>query len=243
MRIIPAIDLKNGCVARAIGGDRRRYEPLCAKAFPSPNLLDVVQKLQLHHNLFYIADLDLIEDASDAKTPPACVGELASALPQVDLWLDFGIRDADDYRRMCAARGDALGGAQAQGSLIVGSETLASVDELATIARLGSPDARRHVLSLDFFGRRLRGDANLLERADLWPSTVIALALHAVGADCGPDLRLCEEVRALAGDRRIVYGGGVRSRDDLNALAAIGVDDVLVANAIYEGSTWTRGGE
>ena len=225
MRIIPAIDLKNGCVVRAAGGDRKKYKPLCTKAFPSSALLEVIEKLRPHHDLFYIADLDVI--GGTTTTSPR-IAELTAALPQTKLWLDLGIRREMDYQRVCA---DGFG------TPVVGSETLTGIETLSAIARVN----KNYILSLDFIDRRLRGSDELLDAAELWPSTVIVLALDAVGSGQGPDLFLCEKVRSIAGDRNIVYGGGIRTRDDLRALEDAGMNDVLLARAIYEGEAWTRG--
>lgn len=220
MRIIPAIDLKNGCVVRARGGDRRRYQPLNTPAFPSPDLSDVVRALHLDHDLFYIADLDRIcGDGGHDKHLRA----LKAALPRATLWLDNGIRDADDCRKALDA---------GLGQPVVGSETLADIAALRDIART----ADEYILSLDFFQRRLRGPAKLLEKPESWPRTVIVLALHAVGENAGPDLRLCGQICALAHGRRVVYGGGVRNGDDLRALENAGVNAALVSGAIYDGA-------
>ncbi|MDD9869621.1 MAG: hypothetical protein OXU50_07000 [Gammaproteobacteria bacterium] len=45
MKLIPAIDLKDGCVVHARGGDRRRYRRLELPLFPSAQPLDVIARL------------------------------------------------------------------------------------------------------------------------------------------------------------------------------------------------------
>jgi phosphoribosylformimino-5-aminoimidazole carboxamide ribotide isomerase len=60
----------------------------------------------------------------------------------------------------------------------------------------------------------------------------------AVGRDGtleGPDLSLYERLSALT-ERPILASGGVRTADDLRALAATGVEGAVVGKALYEGA-------
>jgi phosphoribosylanthranilate isomerase len=50
----------------------------------------------------------------------------------------------------------------------------------------------------------------------------------------GPDVSFYEDVLA-ATDRPVIASGGVRNIDHLRALAAIGVEGVVVGRALYEG--------
>lgn len=218
MKIIPAIDLKNGHVVRARGGDRRHYRPLKTAAFPSSIPTDVARALSHHYDLFYIADLDRITDVG--RDNDRAVADIRAALPDTEIWIDRGVRDVADCRQTRDAD---------LGTPVIGSETLASTQTLEAIAQ----DDDNYILSLDFFDRRLRGPADLLESATLWPHTVIVIALNAVGTHGGPDLQLCDQIRELAGDRRVVYGGGVSGEGDLKLMGSAGLDGALVARLLF----------
>ncbi len=68
---------------------------------------------------------------------------------------------------------------------------------------------------------------------------VLVLTLRRVGMSQGPDLTTLAEVRDAFPQLSLVAGGGVRSREDLAALAQLGVDAVLVATAIHQGAVDT----
>ena len=46
LKLIPALDLKHGCVVHATGGDRKAYRPLCNTRFPSSSPGDVIRRLR-----------------------------------------------------------------------------------------------------------------------------------------------------------------------------------------------------
>jgi len=67
--------------------------------------------------------------------------------------------------------------------------------------------------------------------------SLIVLDLAGVGEGRGvPTLELCRGVRAKSPEVEIITGGGVRNAGDLEALEAAGVDGVLIASALHDGS-------
>jgi phosphoribosylformimino-5-aminoimidazole carboxamide ribotide isomerase len=59
-----------------------------------------------------------------------------------------------------------------------------------------------------------------------WPARVIAMELARVGAEEGPALQLIRTLQSIRQDVNVIAAGGVRDRDDLAALDAIGVTAV-----------------
>lgn len=221
MKIIPAIDLKDGCVVHARGGDRRRYRRLATPLFPSADAMDVVARLL---SLFapgapaalYLADLDAITGEGDNR---AVVADVRARFPRLHLWLDAGVDKRD------GVGGDTADDGGARLSTVVGTETLAG-----DLSSFGDAD---YILSLDF-GAKRAPDADLLQRPDDWPRTVIALALDRVGTQRGPDYARLRALRARYRGR-LIAGGGVRDLRDLRKLQALGMDGAIVASAIYHG--------
>ncbi len=222
MKLIPAIDLKDGGVVHARDGDRRRYRRLSTPLFPSADAVDVVARILSSFapralGTLYMADLDAITREGDNR---AVVAEVRARFPRLCLWLDAGVGKRDGV-------GDpACGGAGGARLLtVVGTETLA--DDLPSFG-----DAN-YILSLDFGAKRAPG-ADLLQRPDDWPRTVIALALDRVGTQRGPDYARLRALRTRYRGR-LIAGGGVRDKRDLRALQALGIDGAIVASAIYYG--------
>ena len=82
------------------------------------------------------------------------------------------------------------------------------------------------------------GPAGLDRQPEFWPGTVIAMSLDQVGSQQGPDWPLLERLRKRSLRKRIslLAAGGVRCLGDLKQLAAWGVEGVLLASALHDGS-------
>jgi HisA/HisF family protein len=222
LEIIPVIDLKDGHVVRARGGDRARYAPIATLLARTSAPRDVVDGfLSLHpFGKIYIADLDAISGRGDQSV---AVADLESIFPDVDFWVDRGTATEK-------AAADWL--ARTRGTLVIGSESL---NDLTCAPRLaGTP---RRVLSLDFSGADFVGPLALATNSVVWSQRVIVMTLAKVGAGGGPDFDRLRAVRDVSGGRHELYAaGGVRGADDLRQLADLGIAGALVASALHDGT-------
>jgi phosphoribosylformimino-5-aminoimidazole carboxamide ribotide isomerase len=66
-------------------------------------------------------------------------------------------------------------------------------------------------------------------------ATILLLDLGRVGTGCGVDLGLLESLRRRLPDIRLLAGGGVLTRRDLERMRDAGCDGALVASAIHNG--------
>ncbi|WP_029008998.1 HisA/HisF-related TIM barrel protein [Azospirillum halopraeferens] len=223
MDLVPVIDLLGGVVVHARRGERGAYRPIRSGLCDGADPWTIVEALLALHpfRALYIADLDAIGRTGDHA---AVVADLARRFPGLTLWVDGGAATA------AAARLWLDHGA---GVVVVGSETLASADNLAAI-RAGVP-AERVALSLDYRGDAFMGPPGLDAAPGLWPDRLIAMTLARVGSDAGPDLDRLAAVRAAGGGRAVYAAGGVRSPADLAALAERGAAGVLLASALHDG--------
>ena len=65
---------------------------------------------------------------------------------------------------------------------------------------------------------------------------LIVLDLAAVGTGLGiPTLQLCQDIRRLSPDVRIISGGGVDSASCVAGAARAGLDGLLIASALHDG--------
>lgn len=224
MRIIPVLDLKGGVVVRAARGDRDSYQPIVTPLADSPDPVAVAEALRglFPFPTFYIADLDAIAGG----TPNTEVlTHLQAMRDPPELWLDAGLADEE-----------SLAAALAKPSLcpVLGSE---SQRDQALLERFR--DRPNLILSLDFFADGFRGPPSILDRPELWPRRIIVMTLAKVGSGAGPDVERLREIKARAGDRKIIAAGGVRNMADIAALEALGVSAALVATSLHDG-TLTR---
>ncbi len=223
MQLIPALDIKDGRIVHAAGGERQSYRPLCTPRFPSPDPADVVRRLSERFGCktFYIADLNAV--TGGGKDNAEQISGVTREFPNFEFWLDSGIGDRADFERVQSAQPACVP--------IVATETLTDAELPAALCA----EQKRFILSLDFGPNGLLGGADLLKRASAWPDTVIALSLPAVGTGAGPDLATVASVCRQCTGQRVVAGGGVRNQDDLVQLARAGAGAALVANALYTG--------
>jgi phosphoribosylformimino-5-aminoimidazole carboxamide ribotide isomerase len=232
MQILPVLDLLNGIVVRGVGGKREEYRPLVSRLAGSPDVLSVARAFRHELGLtrLYIADLDAILHQRPNR-------ELYSALAYegFELLVDAGLRNVESAESVLAA------GAT---SVIAGLETWPGPDELAALCRTVGTD--RAIFSLDLKHGCPLGELSRWRTVDPFEIAIgaaetgigelIVLDLARVGIGCGvTTTNLCRRLRDSFPNLRIVTGGGVRDVADLEALAAAGINGVLVASALHDG--------
>jgi phosphoribosylformimino-5-aminoimidazole carboxamide ribotide isomerase len=219
-QLIPVIDLLGGIVVHARAGERASYRPLRSQLADGSEAHDVVRGLLdlFPFEVLYIADLGAIQRQGDHFP---LIERLRAEFSDLRLWVDAGFDCLDAARRFLDAD---------LGEIVLGSE---SQSDLALLEAL--QDESRLVLSLDFKGEERLGPGALFGRPELWPERVIVMTLARVGGARGPDLARLAAIREQAPHGRLFAAGGVRGRDDLEALVAVGAAGVLLASALHDG--------
>lgn len=218
--IIPVIDLMQGQVVHARRGDRQAYQPLQSSLVEGCDPHDVAQALiqATGARHVYIADIDAIRSQGDHT---ALIAELAARHAGVEWWVDGGYADATLALALHRTAGVTP---------VFGTESMRSYGALRK-CRNSRVEA---VLSLDYRRGIPLGPDWAFDHTE-WPARVIAMELARVGADEGPALQLIRTLQSMRQDVDVIAAGGVRDRDDLVALDAIGVTAVLVASALHDG--------
>ncbi len=220
LEVIPVIDLKGKQVVRAKMGERHLYAPLASPLAASSAPRDVVAGfLSLHpFTSIYIADLDAIEGIAGHE---ALVAELEAAFPQLQFWVDPGLKTLPEARAWLE---------RSNAHAVIGSETW---QDAASFAELR--DEPRVVLSLDFRGEAFQGPPGLLDDENLWPQCLIVMTLSRVGSNAGPDVERLANIIGKAGSRKVYAAGGLRGKHDLAVLRQAHAAGVLVASALHDG--------
>lgn len=232
MNVVPVLDLMGGRVVQGRAGDRARYRPVHSSLVAGSDPVDVAAALRdaTGAHALYVADIDAITGHGDHLDAVAAVAARTGA----PLWVDAGAASPQTAVRLLAA---------GISRVVVGTETLTDVRALTEIR--DAVTNRRVLLSVDVGEGgvlsacpRLRGLSpvaalDTLRAADL--GRVLVLTLQRVGTAAGPDLATLTEVRRAYPHLSLVAGGGVRDVADLEALAGLGVDAVLVSTALHRG--------
>jgi phosphoribosylformimino-5-aminoimidazole carboxamide ribotide isomerase len=240
MQIIPVLDLARGRAVRAQAGDRSRYQPVESVLTPTA-VGDAVALLRgfrraLGATECYIADLDAIQGGVIQRT-------LIRELAQFETGFAGSLLiDAGTTRPGGAFEVLSCGASE----VVVGLESLHAFADLASIVELVGPT--RVVFSLDLrLGSPVMHPAlqdasgtpeplNLAGQAvDAGVRTLLVLDLGRVGTGCGVEVGLLEALRRRFPGIRLLAGGGVLTRRDLERMREAGCDGALLASAIHAG--------
>lgn len=240
--IYGVLDLQQGHVVRAVGGNRSAYQPIVSTLTRSSVPGDVARALvdQLGLQRVYVADLDAI-----AGQPPALNHLEAIAAAGLRMLVDAGAGDwgrAQLLAEHLAATGRLDG-------LVVPLESVTDTCHIREILQHLGPHMA--VFSLDLRdGHTVTGDGAFRGLAAeaiaqwVWDAgfrRLIVLDVASVGQSRGLlTLDLCHVLSGQYAWWQLISGGGVRGPTDLRALAAAGCHAALVASALHDGQLGRR---
>jgi phosphoribosylformimino-5-aminoimidazole carboxamide ribotide isomerase len=162
------------------------------------------------------------------------VGALAAAASPTPVQASGGIRSVEDAHAL-------LGAGAAR--VVVGTAALATPGALAELAGafgerlVVAVDARAGRVAVAGWSRMTElSPDELAERcAEAGVRRLLCTAIDRDGTMGGPDLDLLERVRDRSG-LPVLAAGGIRSEEDLGALAALGLEGAVVGRALLEGA-------
>jgi len=241
MQIIPVLDLAGGVAVHAQAGDRTRYAPLTSELAPDATG-DPVVLLRAFHAILgvhecYVADLDAIQGGALQRTLLRQLAAFHTGFAGA-LLVDAGTRHPGGALEVLSCGASEV---------VVGLETLHAFADLAKIVDVIGPT--RLVFSLDLkLGTPILHPA-MQDASGAGPdvlslaaqaitagvTTLLLLDLGRVGTGCGVDLGLLETLRRGFPRARLLAGGGVLTRRDLDRMRDAGCDGALVASAIHTG--------
>lgn len=241
MRVIPVIDVRQGQVVHAIQGEREHYRPVTSVLTDSaePRAVAAAFRDKLGLSEVYVADLDTIQAAHSGRWALSTRHrEVLTSLAQQEglhLLVDAAAADVPSALEVLAT-----GASKA----IIGAETLSAWEAIFTLP--ATLPIGRLVFSLDMrAGRVLSRCPQLAALSPLealeqcaqagWRE-VILLDLERVGTGAGVDRALIAAARERLPDLTLLIGGGIRNRDELHDLKALGVAAALIATALHQGT-------
>jgi phosphoribosylformimino-5-aminoimidazole carboxamide ribotide isomerase len=224
-QVIPAVDVVG---SEAVRLRRGAFDDVVARGGPPEEL--VAGFAETRPPFVHVVDLD---GARSGWIRPELVSRLAEAAAPTPVQASGGVRSLADARELLAA-----GAAR----VVVGTAALTGpepLDELA--AELGE----RLVVAVDSRAGRV-AVAGWSRAADVTPEELaircsragvrrlLCTAIERDGTMGGPDFHLLARVSESSG-LPVLAAGGVRSEDDLDALASLGLEGAVVGRALLEG--------
>ena len=231
MLLIPAIDLRGGHCVRLLRGDfnaETRYD-----IEPSV-LLDRFRELGARW--LHVVDLDGARDGQQVNRE--IILRLA-ATPTMQLQVGGGIRDSSVIDRLLHA---------GVGRVVIGSAAIMRPDQVQMWLRRFGPDAITLAFDVRIdadqvprcatHGWQLQTATSLWQALDAYRATglqhVLCTDVDRDGAMSGPNLALYAEALRRHPDIEWQASGGVRSVEDLRALASVGVSATITGRALLE---------
>ncbi|HJJ58498.1 MAG TPA: HisA/HisF-related TIM barrel protein [Methanocorpusculum sp.] len=207
MKLILAIDLKDGLVVHGKSGNRNEYVPLTDGLSPSAEPVSYVTFMKPKY--LYAADLDRISMEGDHTET---ILKLAGMVK--GLYADRGTTIPEEYLPEPI-------------HTIVGTETVdAPLEEFS--GGFLSIDIKDGVVIPSG-----EDPAEFLKTADSAAfDGYIILNISSVGTGCGISEAYVKELRA-ATKKQLFYGGGVASAADLETLQRAGFDGAIISTAVH----------
>lgn len=221
---IPAVDLLGDEAVRLEQGD---FERVTLRRDP----LELVRALAGAAPRLHLVDLD---GARSGRLRPELVGRLVEAAGGTPVQASGGVRSLGDAELLLAAGATRV---------VVGTAAWAEADALAAFAAaLGERlvvalDVRDGLVRVSGWERSAGLPAGEAARrcAAAGVRRILCTAVERDGTLSGPDLELLRLVRDRSG-LPVLAAGGIRSRADLDAVAATGCEGAVVGRALLEGA-------
>ena len=225
MKIIPAIDLKDGKCVRLYKGDFTTAHEVAASPFDTADAF-----ISLGANAIHMVDLDGAQ--SGLYKNREIIKEIARKYPQT-IQTGGGIRDMDSVDELLSTgvKNVILGSAAMHDEAFLlaalnkyGDKVFVGIDASGGFVATHGWVQKSQVKATDF----------AKEIAGLGVKTIIYTDISKDGMLSGPNL---EEIAKIQDAAKIgvIASGGISSLDDLRALKDIGVMEAIVGKAIYTG--------
>jgi len=225
-QVVPAVDVVGEEAVRLRQGD---YARVVARAGDPAAL--VAGYAAARPPLIHLVDLD---GARSGTIRPELVSRLAHEAAPTPLQASGGVRSLADAQALLDA-----GAAR----VVVGTAALAgrrALEEL--VAGLGEAlvvavDARAGKVATAGWAREseVAPEDFAASCAEAGVPRLLCTAIERDGTLAGPDLALLERVRSRSG-LPVLAAGGIRSDEDLDDLAALGLEGAVVGRALLEGA-------
>jgi phosphoribosylformimino-5-aminoimidazole carboxamide ribotide isomerase len=225
-QVIPAVDVVGTEAVRLRQGS---FDDVVARAGDPADLVE--RFAAARPPLVHVVDLN---GARTGRVRPELVGALAARAAPTPVQASGGIRSLEDARSLLDA-----GAAR----VVVAT---AAIDSPAAVSELASAFEERLVVAVDARDGRVSvaGWSRVTELppeefaercAEAGVHRLLCTAIDRDGTMAGPDLDLLERVRERSG-LPVLAAGGVRSAEDLEALAGLGLEGAVVGRAALEGA-------
>ncbi|GAB4421664.1 MAG: 1-(5-phosphoribosyl)-5-[(5-phosphoribosylamino) methylideneamino]imidazole-4-carboxamide isomerase [Bacteroidia bacterium] len=232
MQIIPALYIKDGKAASYVPGDYLNMQFLAQDPYEIIDMLGRYDVQRIH-----LVDIDASLDSEVRNT--GLIGSLANvSIPNLEV--AGGIADMDHIKSLQYAGVDYW---------VLGTAVFEDMDLLREIAHADHIPNDRVMISFDIIDGVIasHGWTRIVALQDITEligqiqeigfQRVIVTRIDTQNPGSGPDLAFYEQLVAHFPQITFTASGHIRSFEDIDALRAVGVHEVIVGNEIYQDET------
>ena len=214
MNIIPAIDIKGGMVVRAMGGNRKYYQPVHISLNQSSDPIVFTRKIvQLYHpSVIYLADLDSLNNDGDNTS---IIIELCNLFKNIIFWVDVGNRKISSLEKNNIIH-------------VMCSECLKKIKNFNYIYK-------NHIYSYDYKDGII-GFKYFQKLDSKYKNKIILMNMSDVGTSKGPDYKHIKRTRRSS-KKEYYVAGGISSVFDIIRLRNMKVNGVIVSSILFNTKT------
>ena len=215
MKLIPAIDLKNGKVVKPNSDQREDYAEINKNLAPSSDPIKFIDYLlsQYNFNTIYIADLDSIKNFINNND---LVENILNKFKNINFLIDNGVVKSSDLNII----------------KLKNFHQIVATETYQDYSFLKNNDFKNYILSLDFKNNKVisknKGYINIS------PKKVICMNMDNIGKKTGLNSNNIQITKEIYPESKIIISGGIKNNKDIFKLKKDKYNEVILMTAILE---------
>lgn len=215
MKLIPAIDLKNGKVVKPNGNERETYCEINPKLAPSSDPVKFIEYIltQYDFNTIYIADLDSIENFINNNK---LIENILKKFKKIKFLVDNGAIKAENLNII----------------KLKNFVQIIATETFEDYSFLKNNDFKNYILSLDFKFKKIICKNEGYKKIS--PSKVICMNMDSISKQIGINNINIIETKKIYPNSEIIISGGIKNNKDIYELKKNKFKEVILMTAILQ---------
>ncbi len=215
MKLIPAIDLKNGKVVKPNGNERETYCEINQNLAPSSDPVKFIEYIltQYDFNTIYIADLDSIENFINNNI---LIENILKKFKKIKFLVDNGAIKAENLNII----------------KLKNFVQIIATETFEDYSFLKNNDFKNYILSLDFKFKKIICKNEGYKKIS--PSKVICMNMDSISKQNGINNINIIETKKIFPNSEIIISGGIKNNKDIYELKKNKFKEVILMTAILQ---------
>ena len=215
MKLIPAIDLKNGKVVKPNGNERETYCEINPNLAPSSDPVKFIEYIltQYDFNTIYIADLDSIENFINNNK---LIENILKKFKKIKFLVDNGAIKAENLNII----------------KLKNFVQIIATETFEDYSFLKNNDFKNYILSLDFKFKKIICKNEGYKKIS--PNKVICMNMDSISKQIGINNINIIETKKIYPNSEIIISGGIKNNKDIYELKKNKFKEVILMTAILQ---------